>query len=95
MKAGSDGASSEDDFKSDIYLGGPRWTKTVAFNPDDPEIAVRFTLIELDGKTNQDVLGTVEIDASDAFGAVNDMQSYTQLADSGKYELTFLAAAVA
>ena len=35
--------------------------------------------------------GAVEIDASDAFGAINDMQSYTQLADSGKYELTLVA----
>ncbi len=71
-----------------------RWTKTVSYDPDDPQLDIRFTLTELDGRA-EDLLGTVTVDASDAFGGVNGMRVYTQLADSGKFELTFLAAAVA
>ena len=94
MKAGSDGKSSADDFKSDIFIGGPRWTKTVSYDPDDPQLDIQFTLTEMDGKSSEDLIGTVTVDASDAFGGINEMRIYTQLADSGKFDLTFIAQAL-
>jgi hypothetical protein len=97
MRVGSDGHSSADDRKSDMYIGGPRWRKEVSYDPDDPRVLVTFTVTELDALSGDDLLGTVdltlEFDASDA--ADPDVGRYqlheSVMADSERYELTFIA----
>ena len=95
MKARSDSDSSRDDYKSDIFLGGPRWTKTVSYDPDDVRIQIGFTVTEQDGLSPNDPLGSVpSFDASDTLDKVNSIRIFTELADSGKFEVTFLIQAL-
>jgi hypothetical protein len=91
MRAGSDGDSSADDRKSDLYIGGPRWRKEVSYDPDDPRVFVTFTVTELDALSGDDLLGTVEFDASDLLAADDARtQLHEVKADSERYQLAFI-----
>jgi hypothetical protein len=92
MKAGRDGGSTDDDLKSDIYIGGPKWNKVVSYDPDDPRLDIAFTVTELDGLSRDDLLGTVRFDGeeNEVFASLSPFALHTVEADSGRYVLTFM-----
>ncbi len=90
MKAGSDGPSSNDDIRSDIFLGGPRWKKTIFYDPENPSIDLTFTVTD-DDTISKNLLGTAIDSFGSDLGAGNiGIGIHTITADSGRFELTYL-----
>jgi hypothetical protein len=91
LKAGSDGRSDKDDIKSDIYIGGPHWTKTVSYDPEDPRVDIAFTVTERDTASRDDLLGTVRVDAGGVVDTLGGIDIITATADTERFVLTFVA----
>lgn len=74
MKAGSDGASSNDDLKSAIFLGGPRWARQTWPRADQQQrLPITFRAFEHDlagDKLIGSVDATIELDGDGWFGAL-------------------------
>ena len=94
MKAGSDNPNRpQDDRKSDVFLGGPRWRKRVPVDPDAPSLDLRFTVVELDTLSRDDLLGTVDLTLAgeDLLSAAQAGRRIHELrADTGRFDLVFL-----